>query len=56
MGRAAEDVSDPQGLPERVYGWGRLDFDDRLLLEHLAARSASRSVCRSRTGSAIRMP
>ena len=38
-----------EGLPERVYGWGRLDFDDRLLLEHLAARSASRSACRSRT-------
>ena len=30
-------VSDPQGLPERVYRWGGPDFDDRLLLEHLAA-------------------
>ncbi len=30
-------MSDPTGLPERVYRWGRPDFDDRLLLEHLAA-------------------
>ena len=29
-------VSDPQGLPERVYGWGSQGFDDRLLLQHLA--------------------
>ncbi len=29
-------VSEPQGLPERVYGWGRMDFDDGLLLEHVA--------------------
>ena len=30
-------IGDPMGLPERVYGWGRPDFDDRLLLQHLAA-------------------
>jgi hypothetical protein len=30
-------VSDPQGLPARVYGWGGPDFDDGLVLEHLAA-------------------
>jgi hypothetical protein len=29
-------VSDPQGLPARVYNWGQLDFDDALVLEHLA--------------------
>ena len=30
-------IGDPMGLPERVYGWGRPDFDDRLLLQHLGA-------------------
>jgi hypothetical protein len=28
-------VSDPSGLPARVYGWGENDFDDELLLTHL---------------------
>ena len=29
-------VRNPQEIPERVYGWGTPDFDDRLLLNHLA--------------------
>jgi hypothetical protein len=30
-------VSDPSGLPVRVYRWGAADFRDYLLLEHLGA-------------------
>ncbi|HEU5077596.1 MAG TPA: DUF6603 domain-containing protein [Opitutaceae bacterium] len=28
-------ISDPAGLPARVYGWGQPDFDAQLALEHL---------------------
>jgi hypothetical protein len=31
-----EVLRDPQGLPGRVYRWGAADFNDRLLLNHLA--------------------
>ena len=30
-------VSDPGGLPKRVYRWGEADFRDHLVLEHLGA-------------------
>jgi hypothetical protein len=30
-------ISDPAGLPARVYGWGRRDFKHSLLLSHLGA-------------------
>jgi Family of unknown function (DUF6603) len=30
-------VSDPSGLPARVYHWGEADFRDNLVLEHLGA-------------------
>jgi hypothetical protein len=30
-------VSDPTGLPARVYGWGTPDFTSELLLQHLGA-------------------
>jgi hypothetical protein len=30
-------VSDPAGLPARVYGWGEPDFNAELLLRHLSA-------------------
>jgi hypothetical protein len=30
-------VSDPAGLPARVYGWGEADFNVELLLRHLSA-------------------
>jgi hypothetical protein len=30
-------VSDPSGLPARVYGWGTPDFDAGLLLRHVTA-------------------
>lgn len=29
-------VSDPSGLPARVYGWGQADFKSDLLLQHVA--------------------
>jgi len=30
-------VSDPSGLPARVYNWGQNDFKDHLVLEHIGA-------------------
>lgn len=29
-------VSDPAGLPARVYNWGQPNFDDQLVLEHVS--------------------